>query len=332
MEISCKASSGKSICAFPDVCFTPPQTPATPPGVPIPYPNTAMASDTDKGSKKVKAYGKPVMLKNKSNFKKSVGDQAGCAPKKGIVTSKNGGKASFSAWSMNVKIEGENAVRNLDIMLQNHGSGSNTPPWPFMGSMSLDMSSNACNKSGDAQKVTDNCKKPPEKDYSKACCTARKCMLVPYSPNQCCKVKGKKMTPHHVVLKSQFHKKGNKADSLSPKYNPDKAPCICVPGTGHSTGKHGKVHTATNNLTVNHASVINNVEGKTINAEARWTAAESEAVGAKAVAEVTGCDEGCIKAQVREGHRKMGVGKTNKIRPSTAGAVTDPPTSTSLTV
>ncbi len=35
-----------AICAFPDVCFTPPQTPATPPGVPIPYPNTGMASDT----------------------------------------------------------------------------------------------------------------------------------------------------------------------------------------------------------------------------------------------------------------------------------------------
>ncbi len=37
---------GQSICAFPDVCFTPPKTPATPPGVPIPYPNTGMASDS----------------------------------------------------------------------------------------------------------------------------------------------------------------------------------------------------------------------------------------------------------------------------------------------
>ena len=39
---------------FPDVCFTPPQTPATPPGVPIPYPNTGMASDTTDGSSSVK--------------------------------------------------------------------------------------------------------------------------------------------------------------------------------------------------------------------------------------------------------------------------------------
>ncbi|MEO9373556.1 hypothetical protein ABI428_37925, partial [Pseudomonas aeruginosa] len=37
MEISCKAASGKSIAAFPDVCFTPPQAPPTPLGVPIPF-------------------------------------------------------------------------------------------------------------------------------------------------------------------------------------------------------------------------------------------------------------------------------------------------------
>ncbi len=83
-EISCKKADGKSICAFPDVCFTPPQTPATPPGVPIPYPNTAFAKDTKKGSKNVKISGKEVMLKNKSHFKKSTGDEAGGSPYKPI--------------------------------------------------------------------------------------------------------------------------------------------------------------------------------------------------------------------------------------------------------
>src|SRR5467141_3565358 len=66
MSIACKAADGKTIAAFPDVCFTPPLTPATPPGVPIPYPNTAMASDTTDGSKTVLISGKEVMLKNKS--------------------------------------------------------------------------------------------------------------------------------------------------------------------------------------------------------------------------------------------------------------------------
>src|SRR5215510_5953635 len=82
-EISCQAASSKSIAAFPDVCMTPPENPATPPGVPVPYPNFGMASDTTNGSKTVKINGKPVMLKNESYFKKSSGDEAGAAAKKG---------------------------------------------------------------------------------------------------------------------------------------------------------------------------------------------------------------------------------------------------------
>src|SRR5690349_1689545 len=107
-EISCKAGAGKSMCAFPDVCFTPPQTPATPPGVPIPYPNTGLASDTTDGSSSVSISGQPVMLKDKSCFKKSTGDEAGCAPKKGVITSKITGKVFFKSWSMDVQVEGEN--------------------------------------------------------------------------------------------------------------------------------------------------------------------------------------------------------------------------------
>lgn len=138
MELSCKAASGKSICAFPDVCFTPPQTPATPPGVPIPYPNTGMSSDCSDGSTTVKVSGQEVMLKNKSFFKKSMGDEAGCAPKKGLINSKNTGKVYFKAWSMDVKIEGENVVRHLDLTTHNHASdiGNESCPWPQVERMS----------------------------------------------------------------------------------------------------------------------------------------------------------------------------------------------------
>lgn len=136
MEISCKSASGKSICASPDVCFTPPQTPATPPGVPIPYPNTGMSSDTSNGSTSVNISGKEIMLKNKSYFSKSTGDEAGCAPKKGLVTSKNTGKVYFNMWSMDVKVEGENVVRHLDITTHNHASmPGNSPPMPYTDEM-----------------------------------------------------------------------------------------------------------------------------------------------------------------------------------------------------
>ena len=121
-EISCKAGDGKSICCFPDVCMTPPENPATPPGVPVPYPNTGLASDTTEGSKSVQISGKEIMLKNKSYFKKSMGDEAGCAAKKGVVTSVNRGKVYFIAWSMDVKVEGENVVRHLDLTTHNHAS------------------------------------------------------------------------------------------------------------------------------------------------------------------------------------------------------------------
>lgn len=132
MEVSCKAADGKSICAFPDVCFTPPQTPATPPGVPIPYPNTGLASDTSDGSTTVKISGQEVMLKNKSYFKKSTGDEAGSAPLKGVVTHKITGKVYFTAWSMDVKVEGENVVRMMDLTTHNHGSSpGNSPPYLY---------------------------------------------------------------------------------------------------------------------------------------------------------------------------------------------------------
>ncbi|MBV9342190.1 MAG: DUF4150 domain-containing protein [Acidobacteria bacterium] len=136
MSIACKAADGKTVAAMPDVCFTPPQTPATPPGVPIPYPNTGMASDTAEGSKTVMISDEEVMLKDKSYFKTSSGDEAGSAPKKGVVTSKIQGKVNFSAWSMDVKFEGENVPRHLDITLHNEASlPANTPTWPYIDSV-----------------------------------------------------------------------------------------------------------------------------------------------------------------------------------------------------
>jgi hypothetical protein len=135
-EIACKAGDGKTICAFPDVCFTPPENPATPPGVPVPYPNTGFDSNTTEGSKTVMISGKEVMLKHTSYFKTLSGDEAGCAAKKGVITSTNRGKVYFEAWSMDVKFEGENVDRHLDLTTTNHASDpGDAPPWPFQDGM-----------------------------------------------------------------------------------------------------------------------------------------------------------------------------------------------------
>lgn len=231
MEVSCKQAAGKAVCAFPDVCFTPPQTPATPPGVPIPYPNTGMASDCTDGSTTVKVSGQEVMLKNKSYFKKSMGDEAGSAPKKGVMTSKNTGKVFFTKWSMDVKFEGENVVRHLDLTTHNHGSTPNTGPWLYADEQMIGPEGK-CSK--EAERERDACKDcTPNKSKAdggvdpceaagamanpathedalamsvrtgqNACLRARRCVLQPYTPNAEQKGKGQAccpgQTPHHL--------------------------------------------------------------------------------------------------------------------------------------
>ena len=201
-EVSCKAADGKSICAFPDVCLSPPSPPAGP--IPIPYPNTGFASDTTDGSKTVKISGKEVMLKDKSYFKKSTGDEA--ATKSlgmGVITHQIQGKVYFTSWSMDVKFEGENVVRHLDLTTHNHASKpSNGPPWPYMDEMSVkqqgacnndrDKEQAACNKHVKKTKLksgevrVDNKATAKAQCESKECQQARKCMLTPYKPDRCC--------------------------------------------------------------------------------------------------------------------------------------------------
>lgn len=116
-----KSSNGVSI-AFPDVCKTP--SPAGP--IPIPYPNIATSSDTAKGTTSVKVDGNPVCVKD-SNFKTSVGDEAGSAG--GVISGKTKGTAEFVNFSFDVKFDGKNVARALDLMLHND---KNTPPFPVL--------------------------------------------------------------------------------------------------------------------------------------------------------------------------------------------------------
>ena len=122
MTVVHKGSSGITM-AFPDPCLTP--APPAPP-IPIPYPNIAQSSDTDKGAKKVKADGNPICVKD-SNFSKSNGDEAGT--NKGVASGKNMGKAEFILYSFDVKVEGKNVPRAFDLMLHND---KNTPPFPVI--------------------------------------------------------------------------------------------------------------------------------------------------------------------------------------------------------
>ena len=277
MEVSCKQAAGKSICAFPDVCMTPPQTPATPPGVPIPYPNTGTASDTSDGSTTVKISDQEVMLKNKSCFKKSMGDEAGAAPMKGLITHKNTGKVYFTAWSMDVKVEGENVVRMMDMTTHNHGSmGPNTPPWMYLDKAAPPPLDHPCHdeikEAQGACKDTKMYKPSGRKSQVRNCkgtgCEkAMACILVPKKADKklCCHPNN---TGHHLIQDNWL--KGNKnfpkyrsrrkgggaaltaAQRKAGMVTDEDAPCVCgnksrTPGTIHRDmhniqGAHVELH------------------------------------------------------------------------------------------
>ena len=116
-----QGSGGRSP-VFPDVCLTP--SGGGP--VPIPYPNVALSSDTAQGSKQVTCDGNPICLAD-STFAVSTGDEAGSAG--GVVSGVIKGKAEFVLYSFDVKVEGKNVPRALDLMLHNQ---KNTPPFPLI--------------------------------------------------------------------------------------------------------------------------------------------------------------------------------------------------------
>ncbi|MFO1126859.1 MAG: DUF4150 domain-containing protein [Rhodospirillales bacterium] len=121
-EVACKAGDGKVIAAFPDVCLSPPSPPAGP--IPVPYPNTSFSRDMQNGSRTVKISGKEVMLRDKSFYKTApLGDEAATnGLGAGVVTHVITGKTYFTMWSMDVKIEGENVDRHIDLTTSNHAS------------------------------------------------------------------------------------------------------------------------------------------------------------------------------------------------------------------
>jgi hypothetical protein len=130
-EIACKSGGNKVIAEFPDVCLSPPSPPAGP--IPVPYPDTSFSKDMQNGSKTVMIKGKEVMLKDKSFYKTSpLGDEAATnGLGANVLTHTITGKTYCVAWSMDVKFEGENVDRHMDMTTSNHmcaAQPAGTPP------------------------------------------------------------------------------------------------------------------------------------------------------------------------------------------------------------
>jgi hypothetical protein len=319
MSIACKVADGKTVAAMPDVCLSPPTPPAGP--VPIPYPNTAMASDTDKGSKTVQIGGQEVMLKDQSTFKKSTGDEA--ATKSlgmGVVSHQIQGEVNFCAWSMDVKFEGENVPRHLDLTLHNEMCiPANTPTWPYLDKATVTKGVGACKKEiGEEKKACADCQPYGSKDpcSSKKCQDARKCMLAPFAPtktdypdvHRCCEG----TTGHHVIPLGEFclprsqtgGQRGVGALNDHVKgYNGDLAPTICVEGSDHKEKEGGQLK---EHGLVGSAYIKARLSRGIKNNQQNVKYAGLRDSGAESVNKVfRQCTEACIKKQLDNYHVKQ---------------------------
>lgn len=219
LEVSCKAQANQVIAAFPYVCMTPPQTPATPPGVPVPYPTFAMDGDTDKGTGTVKIGGGTVTQKNLSYYSKCTGNEAGCAPMKNVITHVNTGKDYAHAWSGNVKMDGEPVSRFSDLSTNDHAS-------PVVG--------------GAATSRVAKVKKEPYKKPK------YKCLVGPHSDikKECAKRKPKSEA-HHVIPDMIYRAGSGLRIPGAPSHA--EGMCICITKSQHN-GLHKKVNAALKNL------------------------------------------------------------------------------------
>ena len=284
MEVSCKSGDGKVIAAFPDVCLSPPTPPAGP--VPIPYPLNSMASDTSGGSKSVKVGGKEAMLKDKSYFKKSTGDEAATKTLgQGVINHSLGGKVYFVVWSMDVQFEGENVVRHLDMTTSNHASpiANQAVPWVQVAAMLFGP--------GGPCEGMDDLKLQP---YKKAC------------P----KKKGKKQTGHHLIP--------GRCMRNIPNYNHDNAPVICASYGNQHQGSHKACHAKFDPVELDHHD-----KGKKFKYSSARKAAASSAGGASDPPRDLSEDEkNCVALQLDAYYKdkKKGPGCTEGTELRTSGA------------
>lgn len=165
-------------------------------------------------------------------------------------------------------------------------------------------------KEKDPCQVCDACKTSPDE-----------CTLYPYSPN-CCEAEGK--TPHHVLPKHCFMppkgaKTGKRYEGCE-KYDPNKAPCICVTGSTKSSvdpdtgdkAEHGQVHDLFDFL-----EDLNKEDGKA----GTWPYEEARDTAAVAVNAVfPDCDPACTAAQLDKYHQEVaGIEDDTALRADSAG-------------
>jgi hypothetical protein len=209
---------------------------------------------------------------------------------------------------MDVKFEGENVVRHLDLTTHNHMSfPGNGPPWAYKDSQA-GAAIKECEKEVKNAKTACAGKKTRNSQCKdKACREAKRCLLVTYKQG---KRKGRNATvgcckgeqPHHLVEAHCFYKVGKrgstkhrvlKAPPGKSAYNDKDAPCVCASGPRHSK-EHGQYHAFQQKLEAAHHKK-----------NKKWKYKDARNTGVKAHKAVNPqCREGCTKAQLDSYHKE----------------------------
>ena len=216
---------------------------------------------------------------------------------------------------MNVKFEGENVVRHLDLTTHNHASPPNgAAPMVHTATMAM---GNISTCAGDLKNIKDSCKDDVDPcpgplahkvgeqrasftataDQSRTvqaanaatseaksndCVKHMRCHLRPYEPDDkkggCCPGQ----SPHHIPPKSML-------EGIVSGYNMKTALCVCLEGASQHVGSHGEHHAA--------LDYIAGKPGK-LDAQGKCTLKDYNKICAQATAAQTGCNEECIEAQL----------------------------------
>jgi hypothetical protein len=182
-------------------------------------------------------------------------------------------------WSMDVMIEGENAVRAFDITTSNHMSSTNVPV-PMVNAEGVAIPLPEVCKGVDSKFILQPYKskgKPGESEYT---CGRQKGS------------DGKPLTGHHVIPGRCMRTEG---DKYPEGCSHDKAPVICVEGKNqHGDTEHGECHAEFDSWEY---LAEKDSDGMLDYPDARDQAAKS-CSGAKDGKQLTKKQQDCVKAQL----------------------------------
>lgn len=135
MGLPAATKKGGTALAAPDTCHIPaPPPPAGPGGIPTPFPNTAMLTQTDKCTEKVVFENKGVVVED-SEVPRTMGDEPGVSnlpTPKGLMSQKNMDKCVFKKHSSKVKAQGKGIVTHTAVTAHNGSGNANMPTGAHM--------------------------------------------------------------------------------------------------------------------------------------------------------------------------------------------------------